>query len=231
MRSPVRIRVAAPENPATVAVAGFFVYQRQRKNHDAGQGSPVRRRFAYVRFQPPKPMHGVRPPPFGGGLRFPCRGKSICESLPKPSVSDAFDRLSERACKPGSVIDSHLSRRTVAGAFQPPPWDGRAGHSPSAVLLRIEFTAPHCLQPASELLPHFSTLTRSLGRFVSVALVRGSPLAGVTRYPCPVEPGLSSRTAFRLVPAAVRLTRPTILHILPHRVKSGSDLFSCNRHE
>ena len=69
-----------------------------------------------------------RPPPFGGGLRFPCRGKSICESLPKPSVSGAFDRLSERACKPGSVIDSHLSRRTVAGAFQPPPWDGRAGH-------------------------------------------------------------------------------------------------------
>lgn len=128
MRSPVRIRVAAPENPATVAVAGFFVYQRPRKNHDAGQGSPVRRRFAYVRFQPPKPMHGVRPPPFGGGLRFPCRGKSICESLPKPSVSDAFDRLSERACKPGSVIDSHLSRRTVADAFQPPPWDGRAGH-------------------------------------------------------------------------------------------------------
>ena len=186
MRSPVRIRVAAPENPATVAAAGFFAYQRPRKNHDAGQGSPVRRRFAYVRFQPPKPMHGVRPPPFGGGLRFPCRGKSICESLPKPSVSDAFDRLSERACKPGSVIDSHLSRRT---------------------------------------------LTRSLGRFVSVALVRGSPLAGVTRYPCPVEPGLSSRTAFRLVPAAVRPARPTILHILPHRVKSGSDLFSCNRHE
>ncbi len=47
----------------------------------------------------------------------------------------------------------------------------------------------------------------------------------------PVEPGLSSRTAFRLVPAAVRPARPTILHILLHRVKSGSDLFSCNRHE
>ena len=41
--------------------------------------------------------------------------------------ADYFDRRSERACKPGSVIDSHLSRRTVAGAFQPPPWDGRAG--------------------------------------------------------------------------------------------------------
>ena len=134
--------------------------------------------------------------------------------------------------KPGSVIDSHLSRRSVAAALKPPPRKrpGRP-YASSTVLHRIEFTAPHCLQPASELLPHFSTLTRSLGRFVSVALVRGSPLAGVTRYPCPVEPGLSSRTAFRLVPAAVRPARPTILHILPHRVKSGSDLFSCNRHE
>ena len=90
---------------------------------------------------------------------------------------------------------------------------GTAGPAicPSAVLLRIEFTAPHCLQPASELLPHFSTLTRSLGRFVSVALVRGSPLAGVTRYPCPVEPGLSSRPAFRPGRATVCLTRLSIL--------------------
>lgn len=66
-------------------------------------------------------------------------------------------------------------------------------------------------------------------RYISVALFLGSPPAGVTRYPCPAEPGLSSRTAFRLVPAAVRLTRPTILHILPRYVKRCGDLFSCNR--
>ena len=230
-RSPVRIRVAAPENPATVAAAGFFVYQRPRKNHDAGQGSPVRCRFAYVRFQPPKPMHGVRPSPFGGGLRFPYRGKSICESLPKKSVRTPLTGVAS-----GPVSRVLLSTAIYLDAPLPvrsSHLHGTAGPAicPSAVLLRIEFTAPHCLQPASELLPHFSTLTRSLGRFVSVALVRGSPLAGVTRYPCPVEPGLSSRTAFRLVPAAVRPARPTILHILPHRVKSGNDLFSCNRHE
>ena len=41
-------------------------------------------------------------------------------------------------------------------------------------------------------------------RYISVALVRGSPLADVIRYPCPLEPGLSSRTRFRCVPAAVR---------------------------
>ena len=38
---------------------------------------------------------------------------------------------------------------------------------------------------------------------ISVALVRGSPLAGVTRYPCPVEPGLSSYAGFRLASAVV----------------------------
>ena len=53
----------------------------------------------------------------------------------------------------------------------------------------------------------FPPLPRGARRFVSVALVLMSPSAGVTRYPCPVEPGLSSRTAFRLMPAAIRKTR------------------------
>ena len=48
-------------------------------------------------------------------------------------------------------------------------------------------------------------------RYLSVALVLGSPPAGVTRYPCPVEPGLSSRTGFRLVPAAAWLSHTDIL--------------------
>ena len=34
------------------------------------------------------------------------------------SKCDCF--LCDQVCKPGSVIDSHLSRRTVAGTFQPP---------------------------------------------------------------------------------------------------------------
>ena len=50
-------------------------------------------------------------------------------------------------------------------------------------------------------------LLREMRRYLSVALVLGSPPAGVTRYPCPVKPGLSSRTGFRPVPAAARLTR------------------------
>ena len=81
------------------------------------------------------------------------------------------------------------------------PGSGRAGLSganpdaPIPVLLRIEFTATDSSQPSGALLPHLSTLTgtaRLWRRYISVALFLKSPSAGVTRYPCPVEPGLSS---------------------------------------
>ena len=50
-----------------------------------------------------------------------------------------------------------------------------------------------------------------LGRSISVALFLRSLWAGVTRYPCPVEPGLSSQRAFRPRRATVCHTRTTIL--------------------
>ena len=123
---------------------------------------------------------------------------------PKRAASVLF---CNRVCKPGSVLDSHLSCRAVADTLHATSRrrPGRPCVS-STVLLRIEFTAPDSLQPASELLPHFSTLAppEGAGRFLSVALFLKSPSAGVTRYPCPVEPGLSSRWAFRPSRAAVR---------------------------
>ena len=74
------------------------------------------------------------------------------------------------------------------------PGSGRANLcAPMPVLLRIEFTAMSSFQSSSELLPHFSTLTiAERWRYISVALFLKSPSAGVTRYPCPMEPGLSS---------------------------------------
>ena len=76
------------------------------------------------------------------------------------------------------------------------PGSGRASlYAPIPVLLRIEFTASRCSHVMGELLPRLSTLARernSHGRYISVALFLKSPSAGVTRYPCPVEPGLSS---------------------------------------
>lgn len=67
-----------------------------------------------------------------------------------------------------------------------------------------------CYHGSGELLPRLSTLTtpaKAGGRYISVALFLKSPSAGVTRYPRPMEPGLSSRTGFRHVPATVRRTR------------------------
>ena len=64
-----------------------------------------------------------------------------------------------RVCKPGSVLDSHLSCRTVADTLCATSSEtaGPANVS-STVLLRIEFTASDSLQPTGELLPHLSTL-------------------------------------------------------------------------
>ena len=54
-------------------------------------------------------------------------------------------------------------------------------------------------------------------RYISVALVRGLPLAGVTRYPCPAEPGLSSYTGFRPVSAVVRPAHTAVLYSISAR--------------
>ena len=88
---------------------------------------------------------------------------------------------------------------------------GTAGPAvcPSTALLRIEFTAMDAFTRhwvSSYLtfppLPHRRTTScrwvragprYGERRYISVALFLGSPPAGVTRYPCPVEPGLSSQ--------------------------------------
>ena len=58
--------------------------------------------------------------------------------------------------------------------------------------------------------PTFSPLLINQ-RYLSVALVLRFPSAGVTRYPCPAEPGLSSSSAFRHESAAVRPGRGNIV--------------------
>ena len=70
--------------------------------------------------------------------------------------------IREQNYKPGSVFDSHLSRRAVADALKPPPGSGRAG------LLLPHGVAPDrvysdgCFDaPSGELLPRLSPLTTS----------------------------------------------------------------------
>ena len=52
---------------------------------------------------------------------------------------------------------------------------------------------------------------RPTRRYISVALFLKSPSAGVTRYPCPVEPGLSSWRPFRVRHATACPACPIIL--------------------
>lgn len=70
----------------------------------------------------------------------------------------------DRVCKPGSVIDSHLSRRIVADTLQPPSrkQPGRpcflCGVAPDRVYSNGRFRTP-----LGALLPHLSTLTCNAG--------------------------------------------------------------------
>ena len=70
------------------------------------------------------------------------------------------EQNSESACKPGSVKNGHLSVACDCSQAQATSRErpGRP-YALSAVLLRIEFTAPACLHAAGELLPRLSTLT------------------------------------------------------------------------
>ena len=105
--------------------------------------------------------------------------------------------FSNQVCKPGSVIDSHLSRHSVAAVFKPPsrkqPGKPRflCGVAPDRVCSNGRFHAIGCALTA----PFHPYL--HMRRYISVALFLKLPSAGVTRYPCPAEPGLSSCTAFR----------------------------------
>ena len=113
---------------------------------------------------------------------------------------DAIALLYDQVYKPGSVIDSHLSRRIVANTFQPPsrkqPGEPcfLCGVAPDRVCSDGCFHTIGCALTAPF---HPYRRRKRQRRYISVALFLKSPSAGVTRYPCPVEPGLSSCTAFR----------------------------------
>ena len=97
---------------------------------------------------------------------------------------------------PLPVRSSHPgSGRASLGAQSP---CSHTGVAPNRVYSDGYFHAP-----SGELLPRLSTLTAKAQpwrRYISVALFLKSPSAGVTRYPCPVEPGLSSRKGLSPLP-------------------------------
>jgi len=92
--------------------------------------------------------------------------------------------LSEQVCKPGPVLDNHLSRPIVANRLQPPPWDRRVS------LMSLHGVAPGGVYRASlspgcwwALTSPFHPCRRpeSSRRSISVARSLKSPSPGITR--------------------------------------------------
>ncbi len=103
----------------------------------------------------------------------------------------------EQVCKPGSVLNGHLSRRIVAGALQPPRERTGRPIAPIAVLLRIEFTASDTLEPMGELLPRLSTLTSEEAVYLCCTFPE---VAFGGRYPLSLPCGARTFLMDRLLP-------------------------------
>ena len=126
--------------------------------------------------------------------------------------------VATQVCKPGSVLTAiYLVLGLLIGSSRLLEAVGQTCCFSTALLRDRVYSvralkAPNpCHHGPGGLLPHLFTLTGESRLHISVALVLRSPSAGVTRYPCPVEPGLSSSAAFRLASAAVRPGRGNIV--------------------
>lgn len=111
-----------------------------------------------------------------------------------------------RAYKPGSVLTAiYLAPQLLTGSSRLLGTVGQT-HCPSTALLRdrVYIVKPMSPWAGCALTAPFHPYSTKVERYLSVALVLRFPSAGVTRYPCPVEPGLSSSGPFRFPSAAVQ---------------------------
>ena len=114
--------------------------------------------------------------------------------------------LRRRVYKPGSVLTAiYLAPQLLTGSSRLLGTVGQT-HCPSTALLRdrVYIVKPMSPWAGCALTAPFHPCSADAGRYLSVALVLRFPSAGVTRYPCPVEPGLSSSGSFRFPSAAVQ---------------------------
>ncbi len=112
----------------------------------------------------------------------------------KPRVADAnllspaaaSEKLSiqtKQACKPGSVVDNHLSGTLVTERLKPFEGKRRAALE-FPKLLRMGFTRDHSyLSSLCALTAHFHTYRNKSRRLFSVALSLKSPSPAVSRHP------------------------------------------------
>ena len=101
--------------------------------------------------------------------------------------------FSEQFCKPGSVSDGYLSRPFVTKRLKPLVGNVEQTFC-SLGLLRVGFTREFSYHHPCALLPHISTIAKTIWHLFSVALSLESLPPAVSRHPCSMEPGLSSRT-------------------------------------
>ena len=129
--------------------------------------------------------------------------------------------------KPGSVLTAiYLAPQLLTGSSR---LLGTVGQTecPSTALLRdrVYIVKPMSPWAGCALTAPFHPYSACAGRYLSVALVLRFPSAGVTRYPCPVEPGLSSSGSFRFPSAAVRPGRGFIVLHGEEKVKCLANSF------
>ena len=139
-------------------------------------------------------------------------------------------RFYDRVYKPGSVIDSHLSRRTVAGALQPPSrkQPGKpcflCGVAPDRV-----YSNGHFYAPLGELLPRLSILTASGGPLTAVFLCCTFPqIALGGRYPLSLPCGARTFLMRGLSALRPRLSDPVaeVLYFICRKKSNGLQFLS-----
>ena len=145
----------------------------------------------------PKKQGGIAPIP-----PTKCRDRRTQKTAPGKWSGFWYRRI----CKPGSVLTAiYLAPRLPGGSSR---LLGTVGQTecPSTALLRdrVYIVEPMLPWAGCALTAPFHPCSADAGRYLSVALVLRFPSAGVTRYPCPVEPGLSSSGSFRFPSAAVQ---------------------------
>ena len=147
----------------------------------------MRRRFIYIKKQNYK-----RESPAGWRGFLPQKNENPPNRRVLTWLSDVSGAVSRVLS-----LDGHLSRTHVATRLKPPVGTVGQTIAPVGVAADRVYRPPMLPWGAVSSYLAFPPLPAKSRRYFSVALFLGSPPADVIRYPCPVQPGLSSYLAVR----------------------------------
>ena len=109
-----------------------------------------------------------------------------------------FFYINEQDCKPGYVMNGHLSRHIVTNMFKRPTRK-QAGHFMLSVQSCFEWglQCPFCYQKGGSLLHCPLPLPENIRRSALCCTFLGVTSTGRQPASCPMKPGLSSSASFR----------------------------------